>query len=66
MAEETTARDTPERFVADAERLLARLGATEDGFAAVAERLRRLAADPSIVDRAELGTLHGAAGATIL
>ncbi len=66
MADEGIARDTPGRFVVDAERLLARLGATEAGFAAVAERLRRLAADPSILDRAELGTLHGAAGATIL
>jgi hypothetical protein len=59
--------DTPERFVADAELLLLRrLGATDDGFAAVARRLRRLAADPAILDQVELGGLHGSAGATIL
>jgi hypothetical protein len=69
MSDETAATsvpDSPERFVADAEQLLGRLGATDEGFAAVAARLRRLAADPAIVDRAELGSLHGSAGATIL
>jgi hypothetical protein len=60
------ASDTPEAFVADAEALLLRLGATEAGFAAVAERLRRLAAEPSILDRTDLAGLHGAASATIL
>ena len=69
MAEEPAAPaapDTPEAFVADAEALLRRLGATDTGFAAVAERLRRLAAEPSILDRAELQDLHGTASATIL
>ena len=69
MAEEPAAPaapDTPEAFVADAETLLRRLGATDDGFAAVAERLRRLAAEPSLMDRADLAGLHGSAGATIL
>jgi hypothetical protein len=56
----------PEAFVADAEALLRRLGANDAGFAAVGERLRRLAAEPSILDQAELGGLHGSAGATIL
>jgi hypothetical protein len=69
MAEEPAAPaapDTPEAFVADAETLLRRLGATDAGFAAVAERLRRLAAEPSLMDRAGLAGLHGSAGATIL
>lgn len=69
MVDETAASaapDTPEAFVADAQALLRRLGATDAGFAAVAERLRRLAAEPSILDRAELAGLHGSAGATIL
>jgi hypothetical protein len=60
------AADTPEAFVADAEALLERLGATEEGFAAIAERLRRLAAEPRILDRPELSGLHGSASATIL
>jgi len=60
------APDTPEAFVADAEALLERFGTTEEGFAAIAERLRRLAAEPSILDRPDLGGLHGSASATIL
>jgi hypothetical protein len=58
--------DTPEAFVADAEVLLRRLGPTEEGFAAVAERLRRLAAEPSLTDDVDLAGLHGSAGFTIL
>jgi hypothetical protein len=58
--------DTPEAFVADAEALLRRLGATDAGFAAVAERLRRLAAEPSLMDRPDLAGLHGSAVASIL
>jgi hypothetical protein len=60
------APDTPEAFVADAEALLERFGATAEGFAAIAERLRRLAAEPSILDRPELVGLHGSASAAIL
>lgn len=69
MSDETAApaaADTPEAFVADAEAILARLGATDAGFTAVAERLRRLATEPAILDRADLAGLHGSAGATIL
>ena len=69
MAEQSTAGaapDTPEAFVADAEALLERFGPTEEGFAAIAERLRRLAAEPSILDRPELTGLHGSARGTVL
>jgi predicted metal-dependent enzyme (double-stranded beta helix superfamily) len=60
------APDTPEAFVTDAEALLRRLGANEACFAQLAARLRRLAAEPSLMDRADLAELHGSAGATIL
>ncbi len=60
------AADTPEAFVADAEALLERHGAGEAGFAAIAKRLRRLAAEPAVLERPELGGLHGSASATIL
>ena len=62
----TTGADTPEAFVADAARLLERYGATDEGFAAIADRLRRLAAEPGVVGLAQLGGLHGSASATIL
>ena len=61
-----TAGYTPEAFLADAAGLLERHGATDAGFAAVGEALRRLAAQPGILREQDLAGLHGSASATIL
>ena len=58
---------TPADFVADATGLLAEHGATDAGFAAVSDRLRRLARQPGLIDDDRLAALHGSgASATIL
>jgi hypothetical protein len=67
MARTPPPPDTPASFVAAAEEVLARLGPTDEGFRAVAERLRRLARRPGIVSEEHLSALHGAGStATIL
>jgi hypothetical protein len=59
--------DSPAAFVADAVALLAKHGATDEGFRAVGARLRRLARQPGIVADEHLVALHGsAAAATVL
>ena len=58
---------TPADFVQDATALLAEHGATDAGFAAVADRLRQLARQPGLIDDDRLAALHGSgAAATIL
>ena len=58
---------TPADFVHDATALLAEHGATDAGFAAVADRLRHLARQPGLVAGEHLTALHGSgATATIL
>ena len=67
MATEGEGAYTPADFVEEATALLADHGATDEGLAAVAERLRRLAGEPGIVSEEELRWLHGSgATATIL
>ena len=58
--------DSPAAFVADAVELLAKHGATDEGFRAVGARLRRLARRPGIVADEHLAALHGAAASTVL
>jgi predicted metal-dependent enzyme (double-stranded beta helix superfamily) len=59
--------DSPAAFIADAVELLAKHGATDEGFGAVGARLRRLARQPGIVADEHLAALHGsAAAATVL
>ncbi|MFM9107383.1 MAG: hypothetical protein ACKOWF_11875 [Chloroflexota bacterium] len=57
---------TPEQFTADAREILDQIGENDRGFAAVAAKMRLLAAQPGIIDEDRLAGLHGAAGATIL
>jgi predicted metal-dependent enzyme (double-stranded beta helix superfamily) len=67
MADSSQTPYTPADFIAEATDLLARHGATDEGFAAVGERLRRLAAQPGIVSDERLAALHGSGStATIL
>ena len=53
--------DSPAVFVADAVALLAKHGATDEGFRAVGARLWRLARQPGIVADEHLAVLHGSA-----
>lgn len=58
---------TPEQFTADARAILDRLGENDEGFAAVAEKMRLLGAQPGIISDEHLAGLHGTgATATIL
>ena len=59
--------DSPAAFVAAAVELLAKHGATDEGFRAVGARLRRLARQPGLVPDEQLAALHGsAASVTVL
>lgn len=67
MIEDPTAPYTPARFVSEATAILRQYGETDEGFRAVAERLRELARQPGIVSGERLRSLHGSgATATIL
>src|SRR5918995_2535979 len=56
--------DSPAAFVAAAVELLAKHGATDEGFRAVGARLRRLARQPGLIPDEHLAALHGSAAAS--
>lgn len=63
MTDELDAAYTPQAFVAEATALLEEHGTTDEGFRAVAERMRVLAGQPGLVSEEQLTGLHGS-GAT--
>lgn len=57
---------TPADFIAEATAILARLGPTDQGFRAVAERLRALARQPGIAADDRLAALHGSSSSAAI